>query len=142
MQEYSVLYELSTQHFEQMYQLVHATWWGLKRTADEMQRLMKKSLPIVLVDNHTQDLIGFARVLTDEVRYAFIFDVVVVESRRGQGLGQQILKAIFEHPTLQQIKYFELTCAPDKVKFYERAGFKLDYTSNGVQVLPMRNCYR
>lgn len=81
-------------------------------------------------------LVGFARVLTDELRYAYIYDVMAVEHLRGQGLGKLIMQHILSHPKLKNVKYFELTCVPEMVDYYKKFGFTEDYG----KVVAMRLC--
>ena len=38
-----------------------------------------------LIEDDTQDLVRYTRVLTDEIKYAFIFDVMVVKYHRKKG---------------------------------------------------------
>ena len=68
-------------------------------------------------------VIGFARVLTDHTFKALIFDVIVDETTRGQGLGQEIVSRIIRHPDLQKVQSFELYCPERLVPFYEKQGF-------------------
>ncbi len=101
---------------------------------EEVLLMLKNCISFGLVENKTQNLVGYARVLTDEIKYAYIFDVMVDEKHRGEGLGKQLLDAIIQHPKLQHIKYFELTCVPEMMAFYENFGFSGDYG----EVRPMR----
>jgi len=83
--------------------------------------------------------VGYSRVLTDEIKYAFIFDLVVDERYRNQGLATMLMKAMISHPQLKNIKHFELTCAPSMMDFYSRFGFDEEYISAEFgKVKPMR----
>lgn len=132
--KYSILNNVTTEQFDQLHTLTQKMWWSTDRTKEEMVTLLKHSLPFAVIDNSTQQLVGFARVLTDEVRYAYIYDVMTDESLRGKGIGKMIMNAILSHPQLSRVKYFELTCAPEMVDYYLKLGFTCDY---GI-VMPMR----
>ena len=134
MKKYSIIHELTSKQIGQLLELLKQVWWTKDRTEAEVVTMLKNSMSFGLI-NDTQDLIGYARVLTDEIKYAFIFDVMLAEHLRGNGLGKVLMEAIIAHPRLKNIKNFELTCAPDMVGFYERFGFSEDY---GVKVRPMR----
>jgi predicted GNAT family N-acyltransferase len=67
--------------------------------------------------------VGFARVLTDSPFPALIFDVIIDETERGQGLGQEIISRIIRHPDLQKVQSFELYCPERLIPFYEKQGF-------------------
>jgi len=68
-------------------------------------------------------LIAFARVLTDYTFKAMIFDVIVRSDFRGQSLGRSIIDRIVRHETLAQVRSFELYCPDNLVPFYNKLGF-------------------
>ena len=68
-------------------------------------------------------LAAFARVLTDFVFKAFVFDVIVDPLHRATGLGKALMDAIIGHPELAGVRHFELYCRPELIPFYERWGF-------------------
>jgi predicted GNAT family N-acyltransferase len=68
-------------------------------------------------------LVGFARVLTDHVYKAFLFDVIVRPAYRGTGLGRRIMHDVTSHPVLSQVASIELYCRPELNAFYESFGF-------------------
>ena len=90
---------------------------------------------VIIIENNTQHLVAYARVLTDKMKYAFIFDAMATESHRGKGLGKMLMESIIAHPNLKNIKNFELTCRPEMVAFYEKFGFN---ENQGNNVKPMR----
>src|SRR2546423_6402597 len=42
--------------------------------------------------------VGFARAITDSATFAYLADVFVLESHRGQGLGIWLMESILAHP--------------------------------------------
>ncbi len=72
------------------------------------------------------ELVGFARVLSDRVYKAFIFDVIVAPDSREAGLGAELINWILSEPKLSSVRHFELYCAPEMRPFYERWGFSSD----------------
>ena len=66
---------------------------------------------------------AFARVLTDGVYKALIFDVIVAGSHRDHGLGRALMDALLEHPRLKSVRHLELYCLPELIPFYRRWGF-------------------
>jgi ribosomal protein S18 acetylase RimI-like enzyme len=104
--------------------LYRQTYWGQERTEEEVRKMLAHTdLIFSLVDADSGRLVGFARVLTDTVYKAFVFDVIVDEGHRGQGLVRRLLDAITTHPQLSEVQYFELYCRPDVVELYRRWGF-------------------
>jgi GNAT superfamily N-acetyltransferase len=66
--------------------------------------------------------IGFARVISDFTTYAYIADVFVLESHRGQGIGKLLMECIQQHPQLQGLRRWSLTTA-DAHGLYSQFGF-------------------
>lgn len=135
MNDFSIIEQLSEKQIAQLTELFKEMWWSRNRTAEEISIMLKNSISFGLIDNMTKDLVGYARVLTDEMKYAYIFDVMTLESHRGKGLGKLLINAIINHPRFKKVKNFELTCAPDMVSYYAQFGFNENY---GDDVKPMR----
>jgi len=68
--------------------------------------------------------VGFARVVTDYATYAWIDDVFVDESVRGQGVAHQLLTAILDHSALQSVASWWLSSSnPAARALFEKHGF-------------------
>lgn len=48
--------------------------------------------------------VGFARVISDRVTFAYVCDVYVLEEERGRGLGAFLIECIHAHPELQDLR--------------------------------------
>lgn len=117
-----LLETLSEALADQLHALYQNEWWSAGRTREETARVLKGSdLTLGLVEQGT--LVGFARVLTDGVFKALIFDVIVAPEQRGTDLGRRLIDTIIAHPKLSGVKHFELYCRPGMVPFYEKWGF-------------------
>ena len=66
--------------------------------------------------------LGFARVVTDFARIAYLGDVFIKGSARGQGLGKRLVDAVLTHPDLCSIERWVLGTA-DAHELYTRFGF-------------------
>jgi GNAT superfamily N-acetyltransferase len=107
---------------EQLHRLFLAEWWTHRRDLDEVRRMLEGSDVVIgLVDD--DELVGFARVVTDFVYKALVLDVIVREDRRGTGLGERLMDEVVGHARLRDVQHFELYCRPGLVPFYERWGF-------------------
>jgi len=67
-------------------------------------------------------LVAFARVLTDRVYRATLWDVVVDAEYQGRGVGDGLMAMVLHHPVVSQVEKVWLNTR-DKRKFYERFGF-------------------
>jgi predicted GNAT family N-acyltransferase len=121
------LTSLNDTQIRELHQLYQNEWWTKERTLDDVRRMLEHSDYIFgLCEAQTNHLVAFARVLTDRVFKAFIFDVIVAPSHRGHRVGAGIVDRILQHPDLASVKHFELYCLPELVPFYERWGFSPD----------------
>ena len=92
---------------------------------DDIKKMLKHSdFVFGICNKSTDELIGFARVVSDHVFKAFIFDVIIEQSYRNKGLGKFILETIFNHPILCNVSHIELYCPETLVPYYEKLGFK------------------
>ena len=66
--------------------------------------------------------VGFARAITDHATFAWIADVWIDESCRGQGLGQRMVGWFLDHPVFAGIRRTALVTA-DAHGVYEKLGF-------------------
>jgi GNAT superfamily N-acetyltransferase len=65
---------------------------------------------------------GFARVVTDHTRFAWLADVFVLETHRGRGLGVWLVETVLSHPDLANIRM--LLGTADAQGLYARFGFR------------------
>jgi GNAT superfamily N-acetyltransferase len=66
--------------------------------------------------------VGFARVISDCATFAYIGDVFVLESHRGQGLSKWMMECIVQHPLLQNLRRWVLLTR-DAHGLYSKFGF-------------------
>jgi GNAT superfamily N-acetyltransferase len=125
---------LEERHVHELHALYQNEWWSRKRTLAETRRVLEHSdFVFALLDAPGGRLVAFARVITDRVFKALVFDVIVAPDRRGGALGPLLVERIFEHPELKAVKHLELYCLPELVPFYEKLGFSPDV--GGVRLL-------
>jgi GNAT superfamily N-acetyltransferase len=68
-------------------------------------------------------LVATARVLTDGVYYATIWDVIVDPDYQGQGIGRRVIKAAVTPLLGQGFSFIALFAADGKEEFYAKLGF-------------------
>jgi ribosomal protein S18 acetylase RimI-like enzyme len=67
--------------------------------------------------------IGYARVISDKTRFAYINDVIVDEDFQRKGIGQSMMKHILSHPELKDVyQWFLITSTAHGV--YWKVGFR------------------
>jgi GNAT superfamily N-acetyltransferase len=96
------------------------SYWSPGISADDVARSIRHSLPFGLYRGGRQ--VGFARVVTDYVKIAYVADVFVLEESRGEGLGKLLVEAVLSHPELQGVWRW-LLVTQDAHGLYRRFGF-------------------
>ena len=71
---------------------------------------------------HQEQLIGFARVVSDLATVAYLGDVYILHAFRGQGLSKWLMGAIMNHPNLQGLRRWILLTA-DAHGLYQQYGW-------------------
>ena len=95
--------------------------WARGRTLEDIQRMLAETDVTISAWDGGQ-LVGFARVLTDYVFRASIWDVIVNVSYQDQDIGKGLVKRILGHTLLAQVELFWL-CTRRYQGFYASLGF-------------------
>jgi len=105
-----------------IHQEVKSTYWGGYRTPEMTQKTIDTCLCFG-VYSHESEQVGFARVLTDKVVFAYLMDVIIFEPHKGKGLGKKLVATILEHPDIKAVHTVGLKTM-DAHGLYEPLGFK------------------
>lgn len=112
--------------------LYQQTDWAKQRDPLHIQQMLDNSQLTLGVWDEEQ-LVGFARVVTDDLYRAWIEDIVVDETYRNQGIGSTIVKKLLKR--LEHIEIVMLDCVPTLTSFYEKHQFKV---KTGTSMLLIR----
>ena len=88
------------------------------RTAEQHATAFRNS--IVRLAFEGEKLVGAARAITDGVRCAAVFDVCVLPSHRGRGIGRTVMRALVDALAGQ---FVLLTCDRPLTEMYAEFGF-------------------
>jgi len=116
----SVEYGATAERLQSLYR--EYDWWA-DRDTESVRRALEHTDETVLV-REDGDPVAAARVLTDYVYYAMVYDVIVAEDRRGEGFGEELMAAVRDHPRLQDVSP-SLLAREGLVPFYEDCGFEV-----------------
>jgi predicted GNAT family acetyltransferase len=84
---------LSEVQMEDLHAMFGGEWWTRDRSFDDTRRMLRRTdLLFGICERESGRLVAFARVLTDGVFKAFVFDVIVCGAWRGRGLGSRLLR--------------------------------------------------
>ena len=94
--------------------------WSDNIPFERVKTSVENSLNFGLFHNDKQ--IGFARIISDFSTIAYLGDIYVLDTYRGQGLSKKLMDAVIEHPNLQGLRrWILLTSTADLL--YEKYGF-------------------
>lgn len=100
--------------------LSERAYWALGRPREVIERSIAGSLCFSALDG--EQMVGFARVITDGATFAWICDVFVDDARRGQGIGKRLMQAVVDEPRLAGLK--RMVLATNTPEFYRPFGFE------------------
>lgn len=101
--------------------LAESSYWAQQIPFETFARSVENSLCFGICDSAGAQ-VGFARVISDFATFAYIADVFVLDSHRGQGLGKWLMECIQQHPRLQGLRRWVLTTR-DAHGLYAQYGF-------------------
>lgn len=105
---------------EVVHQFLTNSYWARGIPRERVARSMANSLCFGVFDGPAQ--VGFARVISDYVTFAYVADVFILPEQRGRGLGKFLLRCIVEHPELQGLRRWSLVTR-DAHGLYAQFGF-------------------
>jgi len=96
------------------------SYWAKDRTLEEVNKSIENSLNFGVYKDGA--MVGFARVITDYVSFAYLADVFIVKEVRGIGLGNALVEFILEYPSIKNTKRWMLGTM-DAHELYRPYGF-------------------
>lgn len=100
--------------------LSQQSYWAKGRSKELVKRSIDNSLCFGLYEDVKQ--IGFARIATDYVVFAWLMDLFIDPDYRGRGLAAKLVKYIINHPSLTDVNGIGLR-TEDAHELYDRFGF-------------------
>jgi len=119
--EYSISTDKSKLNLEAIHDyLCHKSYWAKGRSLDRVKKSIENSISFGLYDSKN-NMLGFARVVTDHIVFAYLMDLFIFEEYQGNGFGTKLVQHIIEQPELQVRLWFLGTA--DAHGLYEKFGF-------------------
>jgi|ERR1035437_4228222 GNAT superfamily N-acetyltransferase len=106
---------------EAIWRFLRTSYWSPNIPREVVERAIQNSLVFGLFAGGG-DQAGFARVVTDKARFAWLADVFVLEQHRGKGLGVWLVETVLGDPALAGLRFVLGTA--DAHGLYERFGFR------------------
>ena len=100
--------------------LCNRSYWAKGRSLERVITSINNSICFAVYDAQ-DNMLGFARVVSDHVVFAYLMDLFILEEHQGKGLGTMLVKHIVEQPDLQVRLWFLGTA--DAHGLYRKFGF-------------------
>ena len=118
-------YSISTDKSRLDVEAIHAylcnrSYWAQGRSLERVKKSIENSICFGMYDED-DNMLGFGRVVTDKVVFAYLMDLFIFEPYQGKGLGTALVKHIVEQPELQVRLWFLATATAHGL--YEKFGF-------------------
>ncbi|MDP9362679.1 MAG: GNAT family N-acetyltransferase [Chloroflexota bacterium] len=94
-------------------------WWP-ERTEEAIAVMLAGTIAVGAW--HEDELVGFARAVTDGLFRAYLEDVAVHADHRQQGIGSRLVTRLVQE--LADVELTSLFCQPDLAAFYGPLGFR------------------
>ena len=105
-----------------VWKLLRGSYWSPNIRRDVVERAIAGSIVAGAFDRESGAQVGFARAVTDRATFAWLCDVIVVESWRGRGIASEMVRTLMAHPELQTLRRWSLATR-DAHRVYARLGF-------------------
>jgi ribosomal protein S18 acetylase RimI-like enzyme len=109
--------------FAKVSEMLTNAFWCKGIRIDEVKRGALNSALVVGAFLASGEQIGFARVISDKTRFAYVLDVIVDEAYQRMGVGQAMIKYILAHPELKDVYQWFLVSSTAR-GVYEKVGFR------------------
>ncbi len=118
-------FRISTNPEDMQINFIHSylsgeSYWAKGRSRKDVEISMANSLCFGLFEGSRQ--VGFGRVATDYVVFAWLMDLFIDPVYRGRGLGKYLVEAILEHDDLKGVHGIGLR-TEDAQELYSKYGF-------------------
>lgn len=113
---------IESMDFDRITEMLSKAWWCTGIKINEIKQGAYNSALVAGVFLHEQIQIGYARVISDKTRFAYILDVYIDENYRNKGAGKKLINYILTHDDLKDV-YQWLLITKDAHDFYVKSGF-------------------
>jgi GNAT superfamily N-acetyltransferase len=99
------------------------TFWAKGRPRADQDRILETSRNYGMYDPTTGAQVAYARVVTDEVTFAWLADVIVDPAHRKRGIGRALIAGILEDLAPWSLRRIVLKASEEGRGLYEQAGW-------------------
>ena len=120
--EYEIVSSAPVEEIVELYKA--GDWWQESpESRDVIPGMIKGSFCFMVARSLEGRIVGMARVISDGYSDAYIQDVVVHKSLRGQGIGRELIRRLTQFCVARKIAWIGLIAEPGTQEFYEELGY-------------------
>lgn len=121
--EYRIVEGKENIKLEDVVRLLKTTYWASSRPAEKIEKSMDNSTCIGLYVDGVEQLVGFARIISDHATTYYLCDVIIDEGYRHNGLGKALVSYIVSMPENSGLRGLLLT--KDAHSLYGKYGYEI-----------------
>jgi GNAT superfamily N-acetyltransferase len=121
-QDFELSLDKSRLDLDRIEEMIRTTYWASQRSRHAILLSIEHSLCLGAYRRNDGLQVGFARLVTDHMSFAWVSDVMVDVSARGQGIGMAMMAALTSLPGFEDVRFVLST--RDAHGLYEKYGFK------------------
>jgi ribosomal protein S18 acetylase RimI-like enzyme len=120
---YQVVTQIPTEEVVDLYQ--EGGWWREDASwRSAIPGMVKGSFCFMVARDREGRALGMARAISDGFSDAYVQDVVVRRSARGQGIGRELVRRVTGYCVDKGISWIGLVAEPGSQAFYEALGYR------------------
>lgn len=120
--EFTIKDAYENMDFKAVTAMLTYAYWSPGIGQAEVEQGARNSALVVGAFDPAGKQIGYARVVSDKTRFAYLMDLIVHESRRRKGIGRAMVNHIMAHSSLKGVYQWVLK-TKDAQGVYEKLGF-------------------
>jgi len=113
---------IATMDLTRVTEMLAKSYWCPGIGLDEVREGAENSALLIGAFDESGRQVGYARAISDKMRFAYILDVYVDEECRGRGIGQGMIRHMLDHPSMARV-YQWLLITKDAHEVYKKVGF-------------------
>lgn len=121
---YRIIDGADNMKMEDILRLLKMTYWADQRSPETVERSVKNSSCYGIYLEDADELVGFARVISDYATTFYLADVIIDTEYQRQGLGTALLSYVLSLPVYQGLRGILLTTYAHDL--YRKFGFELN----------------
>ncbi|MFF2479731.1 GNAT family N-acetyltransferase [Paenibacillus sp. NPDC058071] len=117
--EYLISDDKSKVNVQTVIDFLSTSYWASRRPIEKIKKSIQNSICYGVY--HDDQMIGFARIITDGATMYYLCDVFVLEKYRGQGISKKLVEVITNAPEFEWMT--GILGTQDAHGLYEQFGF-------------------